>query len=118
MERINSPYYNEAFEALQEAYDACFNHPDRPLLGMSHGPFSGVNKALRVLARLEDERNAQVALRAQDQKILAAERAKVKLLREQMEHSLAILKMCKRYGILNSTIQIEEAEAALKSTEN
>jgi len=47
--------YKRASDALDDAYKACFNHPDRPLLGMSHGPFSGVNVALGIIAHLEDE---------------------------------------------------------------
>jgi len=51
----NRALYKKALDALNEAHKACFNHPDRPLLGMSHGPFSGVNVALGIIARLEDE---------------------------------------------------------------
>lgn len=47
------PYYDRASAALDAAYKACFNHPDRPLLGMSHGPFSGVNEVLGIVAELE-----------------------------------------------------------------
>lgn len=49
------PLYTEALAALQAAHDACFNHPGRDVLGMSHGPFSGVNVALGIVARLEEE---------------------------------------------------------------
>jgi len=46
--------YNKALKALQTAHDACFKeHKD--VLGMSSGPFSGVNEALGIIARLEDE---------------------------------------------------------------
>lgn len=45
--------YNQAREALDAAHQACFNHPDRGVVGMSHGPFSGVNEALGIIARLE-----------------------------------------------------------------
>lgn len=54
-QRPNSPKYNAAYDALKSAHEACFNHPERPLLGMSHGPFSGVNVALEIVAELEDE---------------------------------------------------------------
>jgi hypothetical protein len=49
------PYYARALKALQAAHDACFNHPDRDLLGMSSGPFSGVNEALKIVDELETE---------------------------------------------------------------
>ena len=47
--------FNEAKEALALAHDACFNHPDRDIVGMSHGPFSGVNVALGIISVLERE---------------------------------------------------------------
>ncbi len=48
------PYYDRAFAALQAAHDACFEkHQD--VLGMSSGPFSGVNVALGIVALLEEE---------------------------------------------------------------
>ena len=47
--------YEEASEALQEAHNACFKHTERDVLGMSHGPFSGVNKALGIISQLESE---------------------------------------------------------------
>lgn len=43
---------DRAKAALEAAHRACFKHPDRPLLGMSHGPFSGVNEALSIIAQL------------------------------------------------------------------
>lgn len=46
-------YYNQILKALQQAFDACYNHPGRDVLGMSHGPFSGVNVALGIVADLE-----------------------------------------------------------------
>jgi hypothetical protein len=49
------PYYERALEALKSAHEACFSHPDRDALGMSHGPFSGVNEALGIVSLLEDE---------------------------------------------------------------
>ena len=55
MKRVESPRYNEAWEALSEAHAACFKHPERGPIGMSHGPFSGVNKALGIISLLEDE---------------------------------------------------------------
>lgn len=56
---------NEAREALSEAHAACFNHPDRPAIGMSHGPFSGVNRALGIIKLLENENEAYCARIAQ-----------------------------------------------------
>lgn len=55
MKKIGSPRYNEAREALKAAHEACFAHPDRGPIGMSAGPFSGVNVALGIIAELEDE---------------------------------------------------------------
>jgi hypothetical protein len=49
------PRYQQALKALEAAHDACFNHPDRGVLGMSHGPFSGVNEALGIIALMEEE---------------------------------------------------------------
>ncbi len=51
----NRPYYGRALIALQAAHDACFNHPGRDVLGMSYGPFSGVNEALGIVDELEAE---------------------------------------------------------------
>lgn len=51
----NRPMYDRALKALQSAHDACFKHPERDVLGMSHGPFSGVNEALGIVAMLEEE---------------------------------------------------------------
>lgn len=45
--------YEKVSAALNAAHLACFNHPDRHPLGMSHGPFSGVNVALGTVAKLE-----------------------------------------------------------------
>lgn len=47
------PEYDKAVKALSEAHTACFKHEDRDVLGMSHGPFSGVNKALEIVLSLE-----------------------------------------------------------------
>lgn len=49
------PLYQKAHEALQAAHDACYSHPDRPVHGMTHGPFSGVNVALGIVDKLERE---------------------------------------------------------------
>jgi hypothetical protein len=57
----SGPLYDRASKALDEAHRACFNHPDRDVLGMSHGPFSGVNVALGIIAQLERE---NIALKA------------------------------------------------------
>ena len=47
------PQYDAALDALSEAHTACFKHVDRDPLGMSHGPFSGVNEALDIVLSLE-----------------------------------------------------------------
>jgi hypothetical protein len=60
--KTGRPHYDQALEALQAAHVACLNHPDRDVLGMSHGPFSGVNVALGIIAKLEAE---NAALRGQ-----------------------------------------------------
>lgn len=52
---MNRPQYQAALVALQQAHDACFQHPERDVLGMSHGPFSGVNVALGIVTLLEEE---------------------------------------------------------------
>ena len=52
---VDSPNYAKALEALQAAHDACFRDERRDVLGMSHGPFSGVNVALGIIVRLEAE---------------------------------------------------------------
>lgn len=52
------PHYDRAVKALQDAHDACYEHPARGILGMSHGPFSGVNEALGIVALLEEENRA------------------------------------------------------------
>jgi hypothetical protein len=52
---MDRPYYDRASKALEAANQACFKHPDRDVLGMSHGPFSGVNEVLGMVALLEEE---------------------------------------------------------------
>lgn len=54
-QKAGRPLYEEASKALDEAHKACFKHPDRDVLGMSRGPFSGVNVALGIIAKLEQE---------------------------------------------------------------
>lgn len=51
----SGPLYDRALDALRAAHKACFEHEGRDVLGMSHGPFSGVNVALGIVAQLEDE---------------------------------------------------------------
>lgn len=48
------PLYNKALKALQAAHDACMKNKDT-VLGMSTGPFSGVNEALEIIAELEEK---------------------------------------------------------------
>ncbi len=55
MAKPGFPLYTKALEALSAAHKACFDHPDRDVLGMSHGPFSGVNEALGIISLLEEE---------------------------------------------------------------
>lgn len=50
---VERPYYSRALAALEAAHKACFEHPGRDVLGMSSGPFSGVNEALGIVAELE-----------------------------------------------------------------
>ena len=50
----NRPFYDKALAALEDAHAACYEkHTD--VLGMSSGPFSGVNEALGIIASLEEE---------------------------------------------------------------
>lgn len=65
--RTGRPYYDKAWEALKEAHAACFNHPERGPVGMSHGPLSGVNVALGIIAELENE-NAMLRKTIQEYK--------------------------------------------------
>jgi hypothetical protein len=51
----SGPNYGEALMALEAAHNACFKNKTRDVLGMSHGPFSGVNVALGIIWRLETE---------------------------------------------------------------
>lgn len=51
----SGPRYDRALAALQSAHEACFKHPERDLLGMNSGPFSGVNEALGIITLLESE---------------------------------------------------------------
>ncbi len=55
MSKPGFPLYTKALAALSAAHQACFDHPDRDVLGMSHGPFSGVNEALGIISLLEEE---------------------------------------------------------------
>lgn len=50
------PFYTQALKALEEAHRACFNHPNRDILGMSSGPFSGVNEVLGLFSKIEEDR--------------------------------------------------------------
>src|ERR1051326_1960928 len=52
---MQGPFYIKANKALDEAHKACLGHLDRDVLGMSSGPFSGVNEALGIIKKLEDE---------------------------------------------------------------
>lgn len=52
--RVFSPLYTAASRALREAHKACLKHPNRKVLGMSSGPFSGTNVVLGIIADLED----------------------------------------------------------------
>lgn len=61
----SGPLYDKAAAALKSAHEACFKHPDRDLLGMSSGPFSGVNEALGIIMLMEEE---NLALKARLQK--------------------------------------------------
>ena len=50
---MSGPYYARALAALQAAHDACCRDERRDVLGMSHGPFAGVNEALAIVDQLE-----------------------------------------------------------------
>ena len=52
---MNGPLKTKALALLQDAHDACFNHPGRDILGMSHGPFSGTNRVIEIIGVLERE---------------------------------------------------------------
>lgn len=73
----NRPIYDRVWKALESAHAACFNHPDRDVLGMSSGPFSGVNETLGVVATLEDDNQRLAA-------DLAAVRAEIERLRRAL----------------------------------
>ena len=45
---------DEVSVLLHAAHKACFEAPDRDVLGMSYGPFSGVNKTLGIVMVMED----------------------------------------------------------------
>lgn len=47
------PVFCAVREALDKAHTACFKHPARDVLGMSSGPFSGVNYTLGAVMSLE-----------------------------------------------------------------
>lgn len=47
------PYYDQAVNFLSKAHKACLGHEDRDVLGMSQGPFAGVNEALSLVLTLE-----------------------------------------------------------------
>lgn len=49
----NRPFYDYALLKLQTAHSAVFGQLDRPTLGMSRGPFSGVNDVLGLVVRME-----------------------------------------------------------------
>ncbi len=64
----NRPYYTQALKALTDAHSACHqawaSDPKQNPVGMSHGPFSGVNKALGIVDALEQENRRLKALLA------------------------------------------------------
>ncbi len=55
------PYYDKALAALTAAHKACYeawdSDPKRNPLGMSFGPFAGVNIALGIIDELEQRLN-------------------------------------------------------------
>ena len=82
------PLYAKALEALQQA---CFGHPGRDVLGMSHGPFSGVNVALGIIDYLERD-NAR--LRAVNADMYQALRLTLNLLQERQrddDHGMRVV---------------------------
>lgn len=79
------PLYNRALKALRAAHQACFNHPDRDILGMSYGPFSGTNQALEIIAVLEGRYES---LRASNKFLITV----IKLLRKGNSLTPSIIK--------------------------
>lgn len=80
VERLNNwearPRYNKALTLLNDAHQACFKSPDRDVLGMSHGPFSGVNEVLGMFAGIEsDFKCAAAALTLANARIARLEEA-------------------------------------------
>ena len=61
----NRPLYTKALNALNTAHEACFRNPERGVLGMSSGPFSGVNEALGIIRLLEEENQKLKAMLGQ-----------------------------------------------------
>jgi hypothetical protein len=53
---MSQSYYDRALKALQDAHDVCFEKHDS-VLGMSFGPFSGINETLGIVKCLEQEVN-------------------------------------------------------------
>ena len=66
MDNMNGPLKTQALALLQDAHYACFNHPGRDILGMSHGPFSGVNRVIEIIGVLERE-NQRLKMKLSDQ---------------------------------------------------
>lgn len=65
IDKEQGPVYKAVSAALDEAHAACFKHPDRGPIGMSHGPFSGVNFALGAVAALEKRLEELVVINAE-----------------------------------------------------
>ncbi len=57
------PYYTKALAALTDAHKACYeawgSDPKRNPIGMSFGPFAGVNVALGIIDELEQRLKAK-----------------------------------------------------------
>lgn len=64
---MKRPLYMHALRALQSAHNACFKHPERDVLGMSNGPFSGVNEVLGIVSELERENMLLAAVLSEDE---------------------------------------------------
>lgn len=71
------PIYDKVLAALTAAHEACFKANSAPL-GMTHGPFSGVNRTLGAVNQMELALRL-VVLRDGDER-------SIEIVRETLEH--------------------------------
>lgn len=103
---------------LQAAHDACFKAPDRDILGMSHGPFSGVNEVLGLIAEMDEQiGRADVrlasAIEAADEAATERERERCAALLDRYENGLAQVWRHKKSGGLYRIINHVQIEATM-----